>query len=131
MANSGDPLRIMTAIFIQWLREDTDCSWKKLIGCMKKCDLTHFAQEMEIALGLAVQGNSRLHVREDHFNIQLYMKPVYEINDISPVYNIRLVLLIYLGWELLCVAYITVLHVCVKAISILSASFLCQPYCVI
>ena len=38
--------------------------------------------------------------------------------------------LIYLGWELLCVAYtcITVLHVCVKAISIFSASLLCQPY---
>ena len=37
-----------------------------------------------------------------------------KINDTSPVYNIGLVLLIYLGWELLCVAYITVL--CVQAI---------------
>ena len=71
MANSGDPVGIMTAIFTQWLREDTDCSWKKLTECMKRCDLTHFAQEMEVALGLAVQGNSGLHVREDHFNIIL------------------------------------------------------------
>ena len=46
--------------------------------------------------------------------------------DTSPILY-RLVSLIYLGWEL-CVAYITVLHVCVKAISILTASFLCQPY---
>ena len=40
--------------------------------------------------------------------------------------------LFYLGWELLyellSVAYTTVLHVCVKAISILSASILCQPF---
>ena len=69
MANVGDPVGIMTAIFTQWLREDTDCSWKKLIECMKRCDLTHFAQEMEVALGLAVQGNSGLHVREDHILI--------------------------------------------------------------
>ena len=46
-----------------------------------------------------------------------------QINDTSPILY-RLVSSIYLGWELLCVAYITVLHVCVKAISILSASFL-------
>jgi hypothetical protein len=72
MANSGDPVGIMTAIFTQWLREDTDCSWKKLIECMKRCDLTHFAREMEAALGLGVQGKSRLifviHAVEDHFN---------------------------------------------------------------
>ena len=59
----------MTAIFTQWLREDTKCSWKKLIECMKKCDMANFAREMEIALGLAVQGNFRelfMHVVEDH-----------------------------------------------------------------
>ena len=62
MANSGDPVGIMTAIFTQWLREDTDCSWKKLIECMKRCDLTHFANEMEVALGLVVQGKSSLYL---------------------------------------------------------------------
>ena len=62
MANFGDPVGIMTAIFTQWLREDTDCSWKTLIECMKRCDLTHFAQEMEVALGLVVQGKSRLYL---------------------------------------------------------------------
>ena len=60
MANLGDPVGIMTAIFTQWLREDTECSWKKLIECMKICDLTHIAQEMEVALGFAVQGNLRV-----------------------------------------------------------------------
>ena len=60
MANHGDPVGIMTAIFTQWLREDTECSWKKLIECMKRCDLTHFAQEMEVALGLTLQGNFKI-----------------------------------------------------------------------
>ena len=66
MANLGDPVGTMTAIFTQWLRENTDCSWKKITESMKKCDLSNFAQEMEVALGLAVQGNSRQHVRGDH-----------------------------------------------------------------
>ena len=70
IANHGDPVGTMTAIFTQWLREDTKCSWKKLIECMKKCDMANFAREMEVALGLAIQGNSRelfMHVVEDHF----------------------------------------------------------------
>ena len=90
MANFGDPVGIMTAIFTQWLREDTGCSWKKLIECMKRCDLTHFAQEMEFALGLVVQGKSGLclscmHIREDHFkyhevwfiNEYLFIRPYF------------------------------------------------------
>ena len=55
-ANLGDPVATMTAIFTQWLQQDAECSWKKLIKYMKRCDLTHFAREMEIALGLAAQG---------------------------------------------------------------------------
>ena len=60
MANSGDPVATMRAIFCKWLGKDTKCSWKKLIQCMKKCDLNHYAINMEAALGLVVQGNSIL-----------------------------------------------------------------------
>ena len=56
--------------------------------------------------------------------------PIYRV--LATVPCDRLESLIYLGWELLCVAYIyiyiiSVLHVCVKAISILSASFFVSP----
>ena len=74
MANQGDPVRIMTTILTQWLREDAKCSWKKLIECMKRCNMAHFAQEMEAALGLTLQGNSRLiiichvHYRRSNLN---------------------------------------------------------------
>ena len=57
MANNGDPIGAMSAIFTKWLSKDTERSWKKLIECMKRCDLNHFAREMEAALGLAVQGS--------------------------------------------------------------------------
>ena len=61
-----------------------------------------------------------------HLLVILYATPNSQpksMNDTSPILY-RLVSLICLGWELLCMAYniITVLHVCVKAISILSAS---------
>ena len=40
----------MHKIFEKWVREDTQCSWQKLINCMKECELIVLAQQMEDAL---------------------------------------------------------------------------------
>ena len=42
----------MHEIFCTWLREDVNCSWGKLIECLKKSKLGNLAREMEAALGL-------------------------------------------------------------------------------
>ena len=42
----------MYEIFCTWLREDVNCSWGKLIECLKKSKFGKLAGEMEAALGL-------------------------------------------------------------------------------
>ena len=40
----------MHEIFCQWLREDTQCSWKKLVQCLRNCDCKPLADEIDNAL---------------------------------------------------------------------------------
>ena len=49
---SSDQKEIMHKIFEKWVREDTQCSWQKLINCMKECELIVLAQQMDDALQL-------------------------------------------------------------------------------
>ena len=46
----------MYEIFCQWLREDTQRSWKKLIQCLRKCECEPLADEIVCALGKAQKG---------------------------------------------------------------------------
>ena len=41
----------MREIFGQWLREDTQRSWGKLVQCLQKCDCEALADEIDHALG--------------------------------------------------------------------------------
>ena len=45
------PEDAMHIIFTWWLREDTECSWEKLISSLRKCELHVVAQDIEDALG--------------------------------------------------------------------------------
>ena len=47
---SNEPQDIMYKIFQKWVREDTQCSWPKLIQCMRQCELSVLAQQIEDAL---------------------------------------------------------------------------------
>ena len=40
----------MQEIFTKWVKEDTKCSWKKLIECLKICKLSDLAKEIEDGL---------------------------------------------------------------------------------
>ena len=44
------PVTAMRMIFQQWVKEDTECSWKKLIQCLKTCEKNCLAQEIEDGL---------------------------------------------------------------------------------
>ena len=46
----------MYEIFCQWLREDTQRSWRKLVQCLRKCDCETLADEIDHALGRAQKG---------------------------------------------------------------------------
>ena len=46
----------MHEIFCQWLREEMQCSWEKLIQCLQKCDCETLASEIEYALRKAQKG---------------------------------------------------------------------------
>lgn len=50
--SSQDPDVIMHEIFGKWLREDADHSWKKLIECLRRCDLDTVARDIEAGLGM-------------------------------------------------------------------------------
>lgn len=40
----------MQEIFTKWVNEDTERSWEKLIKCLKICNLSDLAQEIEDGL---------------------------------------------------------------------------------
>ena len=50
----------MREIFGKWLREDADHSWKKLIECLKRCDLNSIASDIEDSLGMSTQSTEGL-----------------------------------------------------------------------
>ena len=54
---SQQPRDVMHAIFEKWVQEDTECSWHKLTQCMRQCELTSLAQEIEDVLQLKSEGN--------------------------------------------------------------------------
>ena len=45
-----EPVAAMRMIFQKWVNTDTKCSWKKLILCLKTCDKSDLAQEIEDGL---------------------------------------------------------------------------------
>ena len=51
------PTDTLCEIFEQWLREDTDRSWGKLIDCLKDCGLGCLAEDVATALNLQPQPN--------------------------------------------------------------------------
>ena len=50
-------IEAMREIFCQWLQEDAQCSWKKLLQCLRKCDCKSLADEIECTLGYEQEGN--------------------------------------------------------------------------
>ena len=60
LTTSQQPQEIMRNIFEKWIRLDTECSWPKLIECMRQCELGVLAQEMEDALQLHSQHSQGL-----------------------------------------------------------------------
>ena len=49
----GDPVVSVDMIYSQWIREDVDCSWKKLIECFRDCGLHYLASDIEQHFGLS------------------------------------------------------------------------------
>ena len=52
---SNEPQEIMYKIFQKWVCEDTECSWPKLVECMRHCELSVLAKQIEDALQLKSQ----------------------------------------------------------------------------
>ena len=52
---SNEPRDITYNIFQKWVCEDTECSWPKLIKCMRQCELSALAKQIEDALQLKPQ----------------------------------------------------------------------------
>ena len=48
----GDPVAAVDKIYAQWIREDVDCSWKKLTECLRDCSLNSPASDIEQHFGL-------------------------------------------------------------------------------
>ena len=48
----GDQVGAVRMIYIEWMREDEDHSWKKLIKCFRDVQLNSLARELELHFGL-------------------------------------------------------------------------------
>lgn len=48
----SDPVKILRDIFGKWLREDRECSWEKLIECLRRFELNNITNDVEDALGI-------------------------------------------------------------------------------
>ena len=55
LSKTNDNEGAMHEIFRQWLREQPQCSWEKLIQCLQKCDCEKLASEIEYVLRKAQQ----------------------------------------------------------------------------
>ena len=55
----GDPLVAVDMIYTKWIREDVDCSWKKLTQCFRDCGLNSLASDIEQHFGLTSQQQSK------------------------------------------------------------------------
>ena len=45
----------MHEIFYEWMRTDTECSWQKLIQCLRMCKLCVLAKDIDGALKQHIQ----------------------------------------------------------------------------
>ena len=43
----GDPVAAVDMIYSRWVREDVDCSWKKLTQCLRDCGLNSLGSDIE------------------------------------------------------------------------------------
>ena len=50
------PVETMFKIFSQWLCEDPDHSWGKLIHCLKQCDLHVLAEHLQNSMKTSMKG---------------------------------------------------------------------------
>ena len=49
IANSfGNPVEAVRMIYIEWMQEDEDRSWKKLIKCFRDVQLNYLARDIEL-----------------------------------------------------------------------------------
>ena len=48
----GDTVEAVTLIYEQWLQEDEDHTWEKLIQCFRDVQLNSLARELELHFGL-------------------------------------------------------------------------------
>ena len=48
----GDLLVAVDMVYTKWIREDVDCSWKKLTQCFRDCGLNSLASDIEQHFGL-------------------------------------------------------------------------------
>ena len=52
LAALGDPVRAVTKIYEQWMRQDEDHTWKKLCVCFRDVQLNSLAGKLELHFGL-------------------------------------------------------------------------------
>ena len=52
LSASGEPQAAVDMVYTRWIREDVDCSWKKLTQCFRDCGLNSLASDIEQHFGL-------------------------------------------------------------------------------
>ena len=74
----SDRVTKVTSIYQQWIQEDEDHSWEKLIKCLRDVQLNSLARELELHFGLTSpsdngkvtgRGDTLLAVAHDNFEV--------------------------------------------------------------
>ena len=52
----GDQVKAVRMIYVKWMEEDEDHSWKKLIKCLRDVQLNSLAGDLELHFGLTDDG---------------------------------------------------------------------------
>ena len=62
----GDQVEAARMIYVEWIQEDEDHSWEKLIQCLRDVQLNSLARELELHFGLpSPSGNGKVTGRGD------------------------------------------------------------------
>ena len=61
-----DPQKIVRAIYQQWMQEDEDCSWEKLVWCLRRVRLNPLATEIEQCFRLPQRQHPMPYQQQQH-----------------------------------------------------------------
>ena len=62
----GDQVEAVRMIYVQWIQEDEDHSWKKLIQCFRDVELNALARDLELHFGLpSPSDRGKVNVQKD------------------------------------------------------------------